>query len=219
MICFAMKIRLFAHLKEQLGISELEILLDKNIQVKDLRVLLLKDYSLSTSSSMCAVNMVYVEDNYSINNNDEIAFIPPVSGGSSDDFVEITKKEIIASKYSPQNKSLKFGSELTFLGISRDHNDNKKVENLFYECYEEMAYLQIKKLISIVKKKWDIGPIKVIHRIGQVNPGRISLLVIISSVHRSESLESMKYFLDEFKMSVPIWKKEIYTDDFKWVEN
>jgi molybdopterin synthase catalytic subunit len=214
-----MKIRLFAHLKDKFGSSELEVLLESNMKVKDLREALLKNYSINTSNSMCAVNMVYVEDSYSIDKNDEIAFIPPVSGGSSEDFVEITKNEILPDNYSPKNKSLRFGSELTFLGISRDHNDNKTVKSLFYECYEDMAYLEIKKLIAVLKEKWDIGPVKVIHRVGQVNPGRISLLVIITSVHRSESLESMKYFLDEFKTSVPIWKKEIYADDFKWIEN
>ena len=214
-----MKIRLFAHLKDKFGSSELEVLLESNMKVKDLREALLKNYSINTSNSMCAVNMVYVEDSYSIDKNDEIAFIPPVSGGSSEDFVEITKNEILPDNYSPKNKSVRFGSELTFLGISRDHNDNKTVKSLFYECYEDMAYLEIKKLIAVLKEKWDIGPVKVIHRVGQVNPGRISLLVIITSVHRSESLESMKYFLDEFKTSVPIWKKEIYADDFKWIEN
>ena len=214
-----MKIRLFAHLKDQFGSGELEILLEKNMKVEDLRESLSKNYSLNTSNSMCAVNMVYVEDSYFLSDSDEVAFIPPVSGGSSDDFVEIIKDEIIPEKYELKNKSVKFGSELTFLGISRDSNENKKVKSLFYECYEDMTYLGINKLISLIKDKWDIGPVKVIHRIGQVNPGKISLLIIISSEHRSDSLESMKYFLDEFKTSVPIWKKEVYDDDSKWMGN
>ena len=79
-----MKIRLFAHLKDQFGSGEIEILLEKNMKVEDLRESLSKNYSLNTSNSMCAVNMVYVEDSYFLSDSDELDFIPPVRGGWSD---------------------------------------------------------------------------------------------------------------------------------------
>tara|TARA_Y100000996_G_scaffold382654_1_gene338022 strand:- start:329 stop:811 length:483 start_codon:yes stop_codon:yes gene_type:complete len=160
--------------------------------------------------------MEYVDEDFLLDNEDEISVIPPVSGGSTNDHIEITDKEIIVENYSvPKTKHN--GSELTFLGISRDINEGKKVESLFYECFEEMAIKEIKKIIDDLKNKYLIDYFIVIHRIGSVPPGNISLLSTVSSEHRKQSLDCMSEFLDTFKEKVPIWKKEIYADDSRWL--
>ncbi len=213
-----MKIRLFASLKDDFGSSFIEIASTKNMNVNELRQLLIHEYSIKAENCMIAVNMEYAEDDFIVSNDDEISLIPPVSGGSSNDLVEIVNKTINPETYSI-SKSSCYGAELTFLGISRDFNDGKKVNKLYYECYEEMAKKEIFKLIDQFKDKFGIGYIRVVHRIGEVSPGNISLLVIISSVHRKESLEGMIEFLDIFKKKIPIWKKEIYLDGSKWIES
>ena len=103
------------------------------------------------------------------------------------------------------------------MGISRDINDGKKVESLFYECFEEMAIKEIEKIINKLKIKYLIDYFIVVHRIGSVPPGETSLLVSVASEHRKQSLDCMTAFLDLFKEKVPIWKKEIYIGDSKWL--
>ncbi|MBM01778.1 MAG: hypothetical protein CL762_03575 [Chloroflexi bacterium] len=213
-----MKIRLFASLKEDFGSGIIEINDPKIIDIRDLREYLETNFNLKTKNCMTAVNLEYAEDNFKINDDDEISFIPPVSGGSSNDLVEIINNEIVPSEYSISKLS-SYGAELTFLGISRDHNEGKKVEKLFYECYEQMAKKEILNLINKSKTEYDVGYIRVVHRIGEVSPSNISLLVIISSAHRRESLDCMSYFLDKFKKIIPIWKKEIYSDGSRWLES
>jgi len=211
-----MNIKLFASLKEKHGSSNL-VIQDSDIKsIKDLKKILINSFNLQVENCMFACNMEYVSEDFIIDNEDEISIIPPVSGGSVNDLIEITDKEIIAENYSV-TKTKYNGSELTFLGISRDVNEDKKVEGLFYECFEEMAIKEIKKIIDKLKNKYLIDYFIVTHRIGSVPPGNISLLVTLSSRHRKQSLDCMSEFLDIFKQKVPIWKKEIYEDDYKWL--
>ena len=213
-----MKIRLFASLKEDFGSEIIEINDLKITDVRHLRDYLEKNFNLITKNCMTAVNLEYADDTFKLKDDDEVSFIPPVSGGSSNDLVEIVNKEIVPQEYSISKLSI-YGSELTFLGISRDNNNGKRVDKLFYECYEQMAKKEILNLIDESKIQYGVGYIRVVHRIGEVSPGNISLLVIISSAHRRESLDCMSYFLDKFKKIVPIWKKEIYSDGSKWLDS
>ena len=213
-----MKIRLFASLKDDFGSSFIEIPNIKNINIKDLKQLLVHQYGINSENCMVAVNMEYVKDDFEITGTDEVSLIPPVSGGATNDLVEITSKTINPESFSISKLS-NYGAELTFLGISRDFNEGKKVNKLYYECYEDMARKEIFKLIDQFKNTFGIGYIRVVHRIGEVSPGNISLLVIMSSAHRKECLEGMIEFLDIFKKKIPIWKKEIYQDGSKWIES
>jgi len=213
-----MKIILFASIKDDFGSNKIDINDPELKFVKDLRNALKEKYDLNTENCMVAVNMEYVRDDFPINNNDEIAFIPPVSGGSSNDLVEIVNQPIDPESYSV-SKSSSYGAELTFLGISRDHNDGKKVKELHYECFKEMALKEILKLIDESKDQYGVAYARVIHRIGEVKPGQISLIIIMGSTHRKESLDCMTDFLNKFKKKIPIWKKEIYDDDARWIES
>ena len=211
-----MNIKLFASLKEKHGSGNL-VIEDSDIKsIKDLKKILIDNFNLQVENCMFACNMEYVNEDFRIENEDEISIIPPVSGGSTNDLIEITDKEIIVENYSV-SKTKYNGSELTFLGISRDINEGKKVKGLFYECFEEMAIKEIKKIINDLKNKYLIDYFIVVHRIGSVPPGNVSLLVVLSSEHRKQSLDCMSEFLDIFKERVPIWKKEIYEDESKWL--
>ena len=175
-----------------------------------------ENFDIDISNCMFAADLEYVDKNYNVKSVQEISVIPPVSGGSNNDLIEITDRKIFPENYK-RTKFKNNGSELTFLGISREINEGKKVKKLFYECYEEMAISEIEKLIEISKNKFLIDYFLVVHRIGEVPPGEISLFVKIATEHRKESLEGMTYFLDKFKEKVPIWKKEIYKDSGRWL--
>ena len=211
-----MNIKLFASLKEKHGSSDLVIKNSEIKTIKELKTFIINNFDLEVENCMFACNLEYVDETFKLKNEHEISIIPPVSGGSTNDLVKITDKEILIENFNLK-KTKYNGSELTFLGISRDINDGKKVESLFYECFEEMAIKEIEKIINKLKIKYLIDYFIVVHRIGSVPPGETSLLVSVASEHRKQSLDCMTAFLDLFKEKVPIWKKEIYIDDSKWL--
>ena len=211
-----MNIKLFASLKEKHG-SDILVIDNGEIKtIKDLKIFIINNFDLEVENCMFACNLEHVDETFKLKNEHEISIIPPVSGGSTNDLVKITDKEILIENFNLK-KTKYNGSELTFLGISRDVNDGKKVESLFYECFEEMAIKEIEKIINKLKIKYLIDYFIVVHRIGSVPPGETSLLVSVASEHRKQSLDCMTAFLDLFKEKVPIWKKEIYIDDSKWL--
>ena len=211
-----MNIKLFASLKEKYGSSDLVIKNSEIKTIKELKTFIINNFDLEVENCMFACNLEYVDENFKLKNVKEISIIPPVSGGSTNDLVKITDKEILIENFNLK-KTKYNGSELTFLGISRDVNDGKKVESLFYECFEEMAIKEIEKIINKLKIKYLIDYFIVVHRIGSVPPGETSLLVSVASEHRKQSLDCMTAFLDLFKEKVPIWKKEIYIGESKWL--
>jgi len=211
-----MNIKLFASLKEKYGSGDLVINNSEIKTIKELKKILIHDFNLEVENCMFACNLEYVDENFKLKKEHEISIIPPVSGGATNNLIEITNNEIIVENFNVK-KTKYNGSELTFLGISRDINDGKKVESLFYECFEEMAIKEIEKIVDKLKFDYSIDYFIVVHRIGSVPPGHISLLVKVSSEHRKQSLDCMTEFLDIFKEKVPIWKKEIYSGDSKWL--
>ena len=137
-----MNIKLFASLKEKHGSDNLVIENSDIKSIKDLKKILINSFNLQVENCMFACNMEYVNEDFSIENEDEISVIPPVSGGSVNDQIEITDKEIVVENYNV-SKTKYNGSELTFLGISRDINEGKKVKSLFYECFEAVSYTHL----------------------------------------------------------------------------
>ncbi len=160
-----------------------------------------------------------------LDDNDELAIIPPVSGGSIDydknsNFnVEITKEKINLNDFIEDKFSSKDGSEVIFLGITRDYNLGREVDKLFYESYSDMASKEIYKIIDTIKSKWNISSLRIIHRLGTVYPSEISMVLIVTSSHRKESFEAAEFFVDELKKSVPIWKKEFFQDGTVWIND
>ena len=211
-----MNIKLFASLKEKHGSAILVVDNSEIKTIKDLKIFILNNFDLEVENCMFACNLEYVDESFELKNEHEISIIPPVSGGSTSDLICITDKKIIVENFIVK-KTKYNGSELTFLGISRDINDGMKVESLFYECFEEMAIREIEKIVYKLKIEFLIDYFIVVHRKGSVPPGDISLLVVVSSEHRKQSLDCMTAFLDIFKEKVPIWKKEIYADESKWL--
>ena len=176
-----MKIKYFAWVKD-ITKKDFEII-EKNFpqNINQLKKFLSEIYPdlekhISNDILRFAINQEYVSINYPLSQNDEIAIFPPVSGGSQNDLIEIKRDQIVPENYKT-NKSKQNGAELTFLGISRETNEGKKVEKLFYECYEEMAFSEIEKLIYATKEKYNIDYFVVVHRIEEVPPGEISLLI------------------------------------------
>jgi len=104
------------------------------------------------------------------------------------------------------------GASVLFLGIVRNHSKGKAVLYLEYEAYEEMAERIIHELVKSAFERWKLEDIKILHRIGTVNLGKIAVAIEVSSVHRDEAYQASRYLIEEIKHRVPIWKKEYFAD-------
>jgi len=111
------------------------------------------------------------------------------------------------------------GAISTFIGVTRNHFEQKEVLKLEYEAYKPMAEKELLKICEQVRSNWDVKHIAMYHKIGLVPIGEASVIIAISSVHRTESLEAVHYAIDELKATVPIWKKEFYADGSTWKGN
>lgn len=135
--------------------------------------------------------------------------------------VEILEENnlIDLAKYVNYVSASQAGAIATFSGTTRDTFEGKTVVELRYEAYVPMAIRQMKSICSSARSSWDIHSIAVVHRLGTVPVGEMSVFIAVSAVHRADALDACKFLIDELKASVPIWKKEVYSNGEVWKEN
>lgn len=175
---------------------------------------------------MIALNREYVESDHSVKNGDEIALIPPVSGGApmetglpEDNFqnVLITSDPLDPEPLTRHVTTDEDGAVVTFLGVTRNRNAGRNVEYLEYEAYRPMADEQINALIDEMESRWEIGRVAIAHRTGRVDIGETSMVVAVGAPHRKAAFEAALYFIDRLKEVVPIWKKEFFEGGEVWI--
>jgi molybdopterin synthase catalytic subunit len=110
------------------------------------------------------------------------------------------------------------GGIVTFQGVVRDNARGKQVRSLEYDAYIEMAEQQMAQIAAEAEARWEDSTVAMIHRIGRLEIGECSVAVVVACPHRGEAFEACRYAIDTLKSTVPIWKKEIYTDGEEWVE-
>ncbi|KFW86747.1 Molybdopterin synthase catalytic subunit, partial [Phalacrocorax carbo] len=136
------------------------------------------------------------------------------------DFIKLKSGKLSVDEVSELVISPYCGAVSLFIGTTRNNFERKKVIHLEYEAYTSMAEAEIKKICRDIRQKWpSVKHIAVQHRLGVVPITEASVIIAVSSPHRAESLEAVKYCIDTLKASVPIWKKEIYEDEYSWKEN
>jgi len=137
------------------------------------------------------------------------------------DLIEIVENlnSIDVAKYMNFVSAPQAGAIATFSGTTRDTFDGKTVVELIYEAYIPMAIRCIKSVCSSARESWNLHSIAVAHRLGTVPVGGTSVFIAVSSVHRADALEACRYLIDEIKATVPIWKKEVYSNGEVWKEN
>lgn len=137
------------------------------------------------------------------------------------DLIKLTHDKLSAGAVSEDVLCASCGAVSVFIGTTRNNFEGKKVVQLEYEAYIPMAESQLKKIFSEIRERWStVRHICVHHRLGVVPVTEASVIIAISSPHRSESLEAVAYCINALKASVPIWKKEVYeTEDSTWKEN
>lgn len=171
---------------------------------------------------MLALNGDYVARDHLASPGDEIAVIPPVSGGADEiaddsEWVFLTSEDLDSSALTEFVKTNADGAIATFLGVTRDSNQGRIVKYLEYEAYQPMAQNKMVEIIEEMRSRWSIGKIAVAHRTGRVNIGETSMVIAVASPHRRPAFEACLYFVDRLKEIVPIWKKEFFEGGEVWI--
>jgi molybdopterin synthase catalytic subunit len=109
------------------------------------------------------------------------------------------------------------GGIVTFEGIVRDTSRGKRVRYLEYDAYPEMAEQEMAQIATQVTRRWDTTAIAMVHRIGRLEIGECSVVIVVACPHRAEAFEACRYAIDTLKTTVPIWKKEVAEDGEEWV--
>ena len=135
--------------------------------------------------------------------------------------IKIQKEEFNSEEEIQKIKKLhsSVGAVTSFIGYVRDYNNNKNVQSINLEVYEEMAYKQFKKIIEKTKSKWKLIDCLIIHRYGKLTVNNKIVLVSCFSEHRKDSFESCSYIMDYLKKDAPFWKKEFYNNKSEWLSN
>jgi molybdopterin synthase catalytic subunit len=110
------------------------------------------------------------------------------------------------------------GGVVIFQGVVRDNARGKRVRYLEYDAYPEMAEQQMASIAAEVERRWHTGNVALVHRIGRLEIGECSVVVVVACPHRGEAFEACRYAIDTLKTTVPIWKKEVAEDGEEWVE-
>lgn len=206
------EVRLFAALREQAGARRKTLELAEGSTAADVWPAL--ELGAEPTGLMIAVNRSYVERTHVLAEGDEVAVIPPVSGG--DPFV-LSGEPLSLEEAVVEVRSVEAGAIVTFVGTTRAHSRGREVVRLEYEAYEEMALVELERLAAGLRERHELIGVAIHHRTGIVDPGETSVVIAISSVHRAAALAACAEAIDTLKQTVPLWKKEVYADGSVWV--
>ena len=168
-----------------------------------------------------SVNQQYAGPEVKLNSNDEIGFLPPVSGGSETGdcrHVAIVKEKIDTLSVLQHLKHPEDGAAVVFEGVVRDNTRGRRTLYLDYEAYEPMALKQMEELAVQALDQFKIRDLRIVHRLGRLEIGETSVLIIVASAHRAAAFDACRWLIDTLKRTVPIWKKEYFDDGAVWAD-
>jgi molybdopterin synthase catalytic subunit len=181
-----------------------------------------------SGSIVLAVNQQFVARTHVLRDGDELAFMPPVSGGAGEwlqmvedpqgHFFALTRNPIDASELSARLVEGRDGAVVTFDGVVRNNSKGRVTLFLEYEAYEAMAVQVMARIGREAVSSHEISRIGIIHRVGRLEIGESSIVVVVASPHRKAAFEACADAMDQVKKLVPVWKKEHFADGEVWVE-
>jgi molybdopterin synthase catalytic subunit len=209
-------VRLFAMLRERAGAREVTLSLPDGARVSD-ALAALGDVAPPELPLVMAVNREYARDDRVLDPGDELALIPPVSGGSgaSDGtlvWARVTEDALSLDTLARRVTDPRAGAVVTFQGVTRD------VESLEYEAYLEMAEEKIAAIVAAAVEAHGLCAAAAEHRVGTVPLSEPSVAVAASASHRGEAFAGAREIIDRIKAEAPIWKQEVEGDERRWVE-
>ncbi len=215
------RVRYFAILREHLGKGEESIAVPEGTHVSEVYPLVTADHPRLAGlrrSMMLMVNEDYVEPDYVLQDGDEVAFIPPVSGGDAPSkLFAITEEPLDPRDVEALVAADDAGAIVTFTGTVRNHARGRAVIALDYEAYAPAAEKQLGVIGVEIVERWPGMRVAIHHRTGYLEPGVASVVIATASAHRAEAFAAAEYAIDRIKEIVPIWKKEHYADGSVWI--
>ncbi|HEX5468051.1 MAG TPA: molybdenum cofactor biosynthesis protein MoaE [Gaiellaceae bacterium] len=204
-------VRLFAGLREQAGTGRRDVELPPGARVSEVWAAL--DLGDEPAGLVYAVNRAYVEPDQALEDGDEVALIPPVSGGA----FRLTEEPIDLAAVVAEVEDERAGAIATFLGTVRGESRGRRVLRLEYDAYEGMAESVIAELAAALDDKYDLCAVAVTHRVGVCEIGEASVAIAVSAPHRQDALAACQEAIDTLKTTVPLWKKEVYDGGEEWI--
>lgn len=207
------RVRLFATLRELAGTPDLQLELTGATSVEDCWFRLCEQFPGLSSwrdSVRPARNLQYVDWDATLDPGDELAFLPPVSGGAptEEPLIEVLvgAQPIDLEEMSAAVERRGIGAIATFVGLVRDPDEGRSVRQLVYEAYPEMAEPVLVKICQEACRRFGASQAKVQHRTGPVASGVTSVAVVVGAAHRRQALDACGYIIDQLKLRAPIWK-------------
>jgi len=224
------RVLFFGLLKDAVGVSSEVIELRAGASIRD--VLALYEAKIprlkeSSPSLALAVNQQYASPDTRLEPDDEVALLPPVSGGVDDTnppvhrksaHCELVREPIDTGRTLSSLKCADDGAALVFEGMVRNQTRGRKTLYLNYEAYEEMALQEMESLVEQALRQFQIRDVALVHRLGRLEIGETSVLIAVASAHRAAAFEACRWLIDTLKRTVPIWKKEYFEDGAVWAD-
>ncbi len=212
-------LRFFAIMRERIGEAEREVAFATGSRVADVVTYVEAEFAAIAPlfrASMVMRNHEYVDREELLDDGDEIAFIPPVSGGERDHY-RVTADVLDSQPITERVENDGAGAVVTFVGTVRDNARGRGVLWLDYEAYDEAAEVQLRRIGDEMRERWPVLAVAIEHRTGRLGIGEASVVIAVSSAHRDAAFQSAAYAIERIKQIVPIWKKEAYDDGETWI--
>lgn len=222
------RVLFFGRLKEIVGMGQEDAEVSNGARVEDLFVRYSRRFpelAAFRSSVVASVNQQFADWSAPLSSDDEVAFLPPVSGGEmaagaevSEDLCALVREAIDTTEICAHLAAPTDGAVVMFEGIVRNHSGNRPTLYLEYEAYEPMALAKMREIGAKMRDKFAIRRFAMVHRLGRLHIGETAVLVVVCSAHRGAAFDACRFGIDTLKHSVPIWKKEFSRDGAYWSE-
>ena len=225
------RVLLFGQLKDIVGRPEESLEVNPGTSLSDLLARYAEHFPKFgplTGSIACSVNREYVPASSLLHEGDEVGFLPPVSGGSPttaevgaelhSEHCAIVREKIDSQKIADTLKASEDGAVAVFEGIVRNNSRGRRTLYLDYEAYESMAISELERLAQVALEKFKVRDVRLVHRLGRLEIGETSVLVVVASAHRGPGFDACRWLIDTLKKTVPIWKKEYFADGAVWAD-
>jgi len=176
-----------------------------------------------TASLAMSINQEYAPPGSELRAGDEVALLPPVSGGvdaaaSKAAYVALVSEPIDTAALLARIKQAEDGAAVVFDGVVRNHTRGRRTLYLDYEAYSEMALKELESLAAQALARFGIRDVAIVHRLGRLQIGETSVAIVVASAHRTAAFEACRWLIDTLKRTVPIWKKEYFEDGAVWAD-
>ena len=221
------RVLFFGQLKEIVGRSEDVVEIDDGARVQDLYERYGQQHPALAGfrgSVVASINQVFADWQSPLGHKDEVAFLPPVSGGAAagegrqPDVVSLVQNEISVDEIVQSLKAPEDGAVVAFEGIVRNNFSGRRTLYLDYEAYEPMALAKMREIGDMIRARFAVDRAALVHRLGRLQIGETSVLIVVSSAHRGAAFDACRFAIDTLKRIVPIWKKEYFEDGAVWAQ-